>query len=74
MRFKVGDRLVKVATSKAGEQVKTGDVVEVIFDPLESSKLTFTVLVLSTQKWWYSNPDKYELESIYNSPLYQALK
>lgn len=70
MNFRIGDVVIKV-NGHPGDIVKVGEVATVIVNP--NGRERFTIR-MSNGEWWTSNPDNYELEYIYNSPLAKALR
>jgi hypothetical protein len=71
-KFKVGDRLIKIRGWK-GDSINVGEVVTVIPNPDGNKAFTVHRHQHIRDDWWTADPDKFELESVYNSPLFKAL-
>ena len=71
MRFKLGDRVVRINTDLLGEEIPVGAVGVVL---QLSPGFDYYVVRWECGKEVGSYPKNLQLESIYNSPLEQALR
>lgn len=70
MRFKIGDRVVKKKRDTGNiPEGEGGEILDI--DKRGNIKVSFSGAI---NGYYYCNPDKFELEEIFNSPLIKVLE